>query len=126
MPGVAFAADYRYMCSSPGQEIVREVQAAIAANPVVVVGMRMNPHPKQARRALDAAGVNGPLTSPGHWPQVFVPLAAAIHAHHLPVRLLHDLLDAFVQDCGNPRYTDRTQLLDYCRRSANPVGTGTS
>jgi glutaredoxin-related protein len=39
------------------QEIVREVQAAIAAIPVVVVGMRMNPFPKQARKALDAAGV---------------------------------------------------------------------
>lgn len=39
------------------QEIVRTVQAAIAANPVVVVGMKMNPFPKQARKALDQAGV---------------------------------------------------------------------
>ena len=38
-------------------EIVREVQAAIAANDVVVVGMKQNPHPKKARGALDAAGV---------------------------------------------------------------------
>ena len=38
-------------------EIVREVQAAIAANDVVVVGMKQNPHPKKARRALDAAGI---------------------------------------------------------------------
>ena len=38
-------------------DIVREVQAAIAANDVVVVGMRQNPHPRRARRALDAAGV---------------------------------------------------------------------
>ena len=36
---------------------VREVQAAIAAHPVVVVGMRQNPQPKKARRALDAAGI---------------------------------------------------------------------
>ena len=43
--------------ASKRQEIVLEVQAAIAANPVVVVGMRMNPHPKQAMKALDAAGV---------------------------------------------------------------------
>ena len=35
-------------------DIVREVQAAIAANPVVVVGMRQNPMPKNARRLLDA------------------------------------------------------------------------
>ena len=39
------------------QAIVREVQAAMAANAVVVVGMKMNPFPKQARKALDAAGV---------------------------------------------------------------------
>ena len=37
--------------------IVREVQDAIARHPVVVVGMRANPYPKKARRALDAAGV---------------------------------------------------------------------
>ena len=38
-------------------DIVREVKAAIAANDVVVVGMAQNPHPKKARRVLDAAGV---------------------------------------------------------------------
>lgn len=39
------------------QEIVREVQAAVAAHPVVVVGMGINPFPKRARKALDEAGV---------------------------------------------------------------------
>ena len=39
------------------QGIVKEVQAAIAANAVVVVGMKMNPFPKQACKALDAAGI---------------------------------------------------------------------
>ena len=39
------------------QAIVREVQAAVASNSVVVVGMGMNPFPKKARKALDAAGV---------------------------------------------------------------------
>lgn len=38
-------------------DYVNEVQAAIAAHPVVVVGMRQNPMPKKARRALDAAGI---------------------------------------------------------------------
>ena len=38
-------------------EIVREVQAAIAANAVVVVGMALNPFPRKARKALDTAGV---------------------------------------------------------------------
>ena len=39
------------------QAIVQAVQAAIAAHAVVVVGMGMNPFPKKARAALDAAGV---------------------------------------------------------------------
>ena len=39
------------------QRLVREVQAAVAAHAVVVVGMGMNPMPKRARKALDAAGV---------------------------------------------------------------------
>jgi len=38
-------------------DIIDEVRAAIAANPVVVVGMAQNPMPKKARKALDAAGI---------------------------------------------------------------------
>ena len=37
--------------------IVKEVQDAIASNDVVVVGMRINPAPRKARRLLDAAGI---------------------------------------------------------------------
>ena len=42
-------------------EIVTEVQQAIAAHPVVVVGMKQNPFPKKARKALDAAGIADPM-----------------------------------------------------------------
>src|SRR5512137_1393178 len=38
-------------------DVVHEVKAAIAASDVVVVGMKQNPFPKKARKALDAAGV---------------------------------------------------------------------
>jgi glutaredoxin-related protein len=38
-------------------DIVKEVEAAIAANDIVVVGMRVNPAPRRARRVLDAAGI---------------------------------------------------------------------
>ena len=38
-------------------DIVREVQAAIASNKVVVVGMAQNPHPRRARKALDTVGI---------------------------------------------------------------------
>ena len=37
--------------------IVEEVQQAVATHPVVVVGMAVNPHPKRARAALRAAGI---------------------------------------------------------------------
>ncbi len=43
--------------SNSNAEILREVQAAIAANSVVVVGMAQNPFPRKARRILDAAGI---------------------------------------------------------------------
>ncbi len=39
------------------QTIVTEVQSAVATHPVVVVGMGLNPMPKKARKALDAAGI---------------------------------------------------------------------
>jgi glutaredoxin-related protein len=41
-----------------GGDIVGEVQAAVAANAVVVVGMAANPFPKKACKALDAAGIS--------------------------------------------------------------------
>jgi len=47
----------RERVASNHRSIVDEVQAAVAANRVVVVGMGMNPMPKKARAALDAAGV---------------------------------------------------------------------
>lgn len=47
----------RKVVANNRQDIVREVQAAIAAHPVVVVGMRINPMPKKARRLLEAAGI---------------------------------------------------------------------
>jgi len=60
------------------------------------------------------------------WPAVFGPLAAAMRDFALPEPLLAALLSAFVQDIEKTRdaslYADRTELLDYCSRSANPVG----
>lgn len=56
------------------------------------------------------------------WPQVFGPLAQQITEHDLPVPLLSQLLAAFKQDTHNPVYPDRAALLDYCSRSANPIG----
>lgn len=72
-------------------------------------------------RADLAAACKGGATS-ARWPQVFSPLRAVLVRHALPVDLLTDLLSAFEQDVVKTTYADRAELLDYCRRSANPVG----
>jgi len=53
---------------------------------------------------------------------VFSRLHDAIVAHDLPIALFHDLLDAFRQDVVKKRYATFDELMDYCRRSADPVG----
>lgn len=53
----------------------------------------------------------------------FLPLAQTIAKHALPVAPFLDLLSAFDQDIQQRRYEDFSSLLDYCRRSADPVGT---
>ena len=53
---------------------------------------------------------------------VFVALGQTIVEHRLPKQLLADLLSAFRQDVTTQRYETFGDLLDYCRRSANPVG----
>jgi squalene synthase HpnC len=75
----------------------------------------------QAYRAELQAAAAG-LSAGPRWPGVFSPLRDTIARHALPVSLLEDLLSAFEQDVTRHRYTDRADLLDYCRRSANPVG----
>jgi squalene synthase HpnC len=52
----------------------------------------------------------------------FPALAAAIREHDLPLAPFHDLVSAFRQDVTVTRYANFDAVLDYCRRSANPVG----
>jgi len=77
------------------------------------------------RRDLVGACEPAAHVSP-RWPQVFLALRAAIQKYQLPAQPLHDLLDAFVQDVQKSEegtgYASQAQLLDYCRRSANPIG----
>ena len=53
---------------------------------------------------------------------VYIALADTIERHALPIGLFHDLLSAFRQDVSCKRYADFGELMNYCRRSANPVG----
>lgn len=70
----------------------------------------------------DLAAVSNGTACSARWCGVFEPLRRAIAEHALPIPLLADLLSAFEQDVVQQRYADRAELLDYCRRSANPIG----
>jgi len=78
-----------------------------------------------ALRADLALAARGEATS-AQWPQVFGQLAPVIAQYTLPEALLADLLSAFAQDIEKTRdgstYAGRYDLLNYCARSANPIG----
>ena len=58
-----------------------------------------------------------PVTDP-----VFIALGDVIQRYSLPITLFRDLLSAFTQDVTQTRYASFSDVLDYCQRSANPVG----
>jgi phytoene synthase len=53
---------------------------------------------------------------------IFAALGETIRSLQLPVSLFDDLLSAFRQDTVIVRYASWSELFDYCRRSANPIG----
>lgn len=55
-------------------------------------------------------------------PPLFIALSDVVYSQHLPIQLFHDLLSAFKQDISQGRYQSDDDILDYCRRSANPIG----
>lgn len=66
---------------------------------------------------LERAVAGAPVTDP-----VIAASAAVVRDFNLPTAPFHDLVSAFSQDVVKKRYEDFTELMDYCRRSANPVG----
>ena len=74
------------------------------------------------RRGLDVLQGCSPNDLPLPHPEIFVPLGSTMARHALPASLFRDLLSAFEQDVVKQRYEDDAELLDYCRRSADPVG----
>lgn len=72
------------------------------------------------RADLQAATEGRPVSS--RWPEVFGALQPVLTQFQLPAPLLAALLSAFEQDVVKQRYASEAELLDYCSRSANPVG----
>jgi len=68
-------------------------------------------------RAMLIASDAGRATHP-----IFVALAETRSQFKLPITLFEDLISAFKQDVTKRRYQSLDELLDYCRRSANPIG----
>jgi len=81
----------------------------------------MTPEQRLAALADWDRQLRSPRGTPGlHF--IFVALHETIHELELPMGLFTDLLSAFKQDVVKSRYADFDEVLDYCRRSANPVG----
>ena len=74
--------------------------------------------------ALDAFDAELDRIERGEWTDTppFPALATAIREHGLPLTPFHHLVSAFRQDVTVSRYANFDDVLDYCRRSANPVG----
>jgi len=73
--------------------------------------------------AARGAAVDSRMDAPeSRFDPVFVALGQTIRDRGLPVKLFEDLLSAFRQDVTTTRYDTWAGVLDYCGRSANPVG----
>ena len=70
----------------------------------------------------DLAACASGLPTSERWPVVFDTLRPNMTRFALPHALLADLLSAFEQDVVKTRYASQAELMDYCRRSANPIG----
>lgn len=71
---------------------------------------------------LRAAAAGRPVQARPDEAAIFAALGQTIAACRLPAGPFIDLLSAFHQDVDVTRYATWADLLDYCRRSANPVG----
>ena len=80
--------------------------------------------PEQRLALLDGFRKELDSIASGTLPQstFFQTLATMIDEWQLPLQPFYDLLDAFSQDGVKTRYANFGEVMDYCRRSANPVG----
>ncbi|BCL74515.1 squalene synthase HpnC [Jeongeupia sp. HS-3] len=83
-----------------------------------------NASPDERLAALAACSAELRRVDAGQQPETarYQALATVIYQYGVPVTLCEDLLSAFRQDVTQSRYADFGELVQYCRRSANPVG----
>ena len=83
-----------------------------------------NRSPQERLALIDRYARQLDVIEAGRQPELplFRELGIAIARYALPVSLFRDLLSAFSQDVTKRRYADFGEVMDYCRRSANPVG----
>ena len=72
---------------------------------------------EEYRTELHRLQRNGAAETP-----LFRALQEVVREHGLPLQPFFDLLDAFSQDVTKSRYANFAEVMDYCRRSADPVG----
>ncbi len=109
------AVRHVYAFARGADDIADEGQAPVEERARQLDAWRAALHALAARRDPDAG------LDPAHR-RIFLNLGAAIDRHALPIQPFLDLLSAFSQDLRTTRYADEAALLDYCRRSADPVG----
>lgn len=82
----------------------------------------LTPEARLAGLAAFAAILDGIAAGAPQTTSVGLALADVVRRHALPIDLLRDLLSAFRQDVTQNRYAHFGEVMDYCRRSANPIG----
>ncbi|MBO6102982.1 MAG: squalene synthase HpnC [Opitutales bacterium] len=105
-----------YAFARTADDIADEDHGSIAADSPLRV-QKLNEFAAQ----LDVA-LSSPESLDPRWDWIFTACADTVSKFSIPVGLFKDLVSAFAQDVVKKRYEDYPELLDYCRRSANPVG----
>ncbi len=103
-----------YAFARTADDIADEEHESIAADDPIRV--------KNLQEFESQLDVNDPKNLDPRWDWIFIALADTIKKFSIPDSLFRDLVSAFAQDVVKKRYADFPELLDYCRRSANPVG----
>jgi len=97
-----------YAFARTADDIADEGEAAPETRLAGLQSLRSNLHALERGEVLDDP--------------IFGPLGEAIRGHDLGYQPFHDLLDAFGQDCTKTRYAHFGEVMEYCRKSANPIG----